>query len=183
MCEVSELLAALGEFLRGARSLLLEDLADAHERHVEGRLRHRERAPSGAVRDLDLRGGHPQHVADRVAPAQAALDHLIERGGTVGGELPEELEGFFRGLQAVLGLAPRHPLGDRDRGDPADSLQALLYGGVQLTLRLGGARDEPRDHPVRACVQQLAEPANLLICLGLPWRGCGHGSHTLHAVS
>ena len=108
-------------------------------------------------------GALAQHVIRRIAPAQAALGHLVQRRRALGRELAEDLPGFPAGLQAVLGTPAGHPAGDGDRGDRADPLEAGFdhLGVVNLT-RFCRARDGESDHVRAARVQCLAEAADVV---------------------
>ncbi len=164
------------ELLADVHALLLEDLAHPHERHVEGHLRHRQRAATRAIGHAGPLRRVAQLLGDRVAPAQAALGDLVERRVAVRGELAEQLEGLVGRLDPVLGATAGHPVRKRHRRERADLLQPRIDLGCQLPARLPRPRDDAGEHAHGAVAEHRAEPADLLLDLEMFRGDRRHGS-------
>jgi len=110
-------------------------------------------------------GGFAQHVAHAVAPAQAALGDLVQGRRAMGGEQPEQLEGFLGGILPVLGSPAGHPVGDRHGRDRADAPEALLDLRVELALGVGRSLLDQLEHPRRTLAQGGSDQPDLLLDL------------------
>ena len=158
-----ELLLAAAELLVGALALVLEGLAHPHERHVEAALKHREGALVDGERQPPLLDDLRDRVGGGVAPAQAALGDLVERGGSLRGELPEDVPRLLADVACHLGALAGHPAGDRDRGDRANLDEALFDDLLEHYARFVVAPDDPLDDLLGALVERLTQSAEMTL--------------------
>ena len=129
-----ELVLTACKLLLGALALGLEGLAHPHECDVEAALQHRQCLRQHDRPEIELRRALPHHLSGCIAPAQAALGDLVQRGCALGGELAEDLPGLLSDRARHLGALAGHPARDRDGGNGANAGEALLDHGVQLAV-------------------------------------------------
>ncbi len=154
-----ELLLLAVELVVGALALGLEGLAHPHERDVEAALEHLQRSCQHVRPQLPLLRDLSQHLGRGVAPAQAALDQLVQRRVSLRSELPEDARGLAPDLARGLFAAARHPARDRDRRDFADAHEPVLDARVQELARAFDHADDPIDDLAGAGVELIAERA------------------------
>ena len=149
-----------------SRSLALgfKDLGHSHEGHVEGELHHGQGPGERLRRDAQVRGAVAQHLIHRVAPAQAALGHLIQRRGALGGQLAVEVPGVGARVTRHIGWLACEPARERDGRGLADLFGALLERGTRV--QASGARDRQLEHIRHACVECLTEAVYVRCGLG-----------------
>ena len=80
---------------------------------------------SASARPPSSRGALAQHLAGRVAPAHAALGHLVHRRRPVGRQLAEDAPRLLARAGRGLGVPAGHPPGHRVGGDRAHLFEAV----------------------------------------------------------
>src|ERR1035437_3277406 len=99
-------------------------------------------------------------LIDGVAPAQAALGHLVERGGTPGREAAEQLPRLAARSKARAGIFVGHPAGECEGGDDADALEAAAHGRGE-SRAAAAALDHALQDVVGAGAELVAEVAHV----------------------
>ena len=159
-----KLLLASAQLLVRALALALEGLTHPHQGHLEAALEHQQRIGKGRCRQLQLNGALAHHQSRGVAPAQAALRHLVEGSGALRRQLPEDLPGILADLARDVFALARHPARHGDRRDCPHLREAVLHHGVELPPRHRRQLDHLLDDVRGPLVQPLTEPPKLL-CL------------------
>ena len=160
--EEDQFLLAAREFLAGPLALVLEGLAHPHQGDVEAALDHLPRPHQRLLGQAEVGGALAEHLEGRVAPAQAAFRHLVERRLALGGELGEDPPGLLADLAGDAFALAGHPAGDGHRGGGADVDEAVLNDSRQHPARLRRPADGARHDLIGARTQLLTQPFELI---------------------